>query len=436
MTAAPTYKVTRVARIALPLVCLIGAGFAGTSLYNHAAILYGLNTGPSFCTISEHINCDAVSASKFSTFLGFPLDGYGLVFYLSIFILSLVAFKGRLIPQRLFGNALLLTSLLASLLSIALFFISEFVVGALCILCLGMHFSNFALLILAAALGPDEAFLRRLQNGAATLISLPRSILRAPAAQRVSVWLITLGLCALTSIVLRSPPFIASFIAARSPERAQFEEVIKIAINDWGNQIPVNIQIDESEGLGRDYSRGPIFAPLQLVEFSDYECPACRNFYFPLDDLLKQYADKVHFVFKNYPLDRECNDELDRDMHRSACYAAHFARCAGEQGKFWEVTDYIFRLEELDDPKSKPEVDAAIARASEALNLDGQAIQQCLQSGRQIKKIKQDLSEGSRMGVAGTPSLWLNGRKVKVPNPVILKRLFEKVLSGSAPQQK
>ncbi|MBN8547756.1 MAG: thioredoxin domain-containing protein [Deltaproteobacteria bacterium] len=429
-----SHKFSKLSRFGVPLVCLVGVGFATASLLNHIELMYGLKSGPSFCNISDRVNCDAVSASKYSTPFGIPLDAFGLAFYVGVFILALVSLKDRLLPRRTFWDVLLVLSALSSALSVVLLYISEFLVGALCILCLGMHIANFSLLMLALAFGPSGGFFTRISRGVATLALTPKFVVFAPAGLRLKRWSLSFLIAVLSYVILASPPLVAMMIANSGTNRAQFEEVVKAAIADWSKQVPVDITLN-SEGVNRDYTRGPEFAPLQLVEFSDFECPHCRHLYLAIEELLKEYGDKVHFVFRNFPLDRACNPAMDMEMHRNACSAAVYARCAGEQGKFWPAIDYLFQLPEIDEQKSKEEVDAAILRTTQVLNLDEQAIQECLQSGRQLTRIQQDIAEGERLGVAGTPSVWLNGRKVKVAHGAILKEMFDKILA-SAPIDK
>src|SRR5690606_28441524 len=94
------------------------------------------------------------------------------------------------------------------------------------------------------------------------------------------------------------------------------------------------------QGAWGDYYVGSPQAPIQIVEFFDYECPFCRKFYGTLRDILKDYEGKYLLVYKNFPIDASCNPSIKFKAHEHACYAAHVARCAGEQGKFHEVLGY------------------------------------------------------------------------------------------------
>lgn len=415
----------------IPAVCFIGACFAFASLWNHTGLRYGLQVGPSFCNIGGYVNCDAVTQSKYSSLFGLPLEGYGLAFYLSLFVLSCLAAKDRFIPKKEFIDVLVVSSLLASIFSLVLLYISTVIIKALCILCVGMHFTNFTLLLIAWGMDRQRGFRLRVAQGAATLARLPVIIASSsdafPRARRISLALIVLLLVAFVLFLL--PPLVARAIASRSPQQQTISEVLAMAVNDWKSQPLVDIPV-VTEGAFRDFSKGSSFAPFRLVEFSDYECPACRIFHAGLSEILRDFGDRIHFVHKNYPLDSAYNPVMDVPMHPNACFLANAARCAGEQDKFWEMNEAIFTLPEIDEDSASAEVIAAAYAAASNLNLDVDALKACIESGRQLEKVRQDIVEGERLGLSGTPSLWLNGRKVKLANPKILRRLLEN-LSGS-----
>ena len=140
------------------------------------------------------------------------------------------------------------------------------------------------------------------------------------------------------------------------------------------------------------YVRGSRDAEVVVVEFADYECPYCVQVNPHLQQLKKDYGDKVAEVFKDFPL----------PMHHKAQKAAEAARCAGEQGKFWEYHDVLFSsggalgVQQL-------KMDAR------ALKLDGERFDQCLDNGEMAAAVKKDFEEGKSMGLTGTPSFFVNG---------------------------
>jgi protein-disulfide isomerase len=139
------------------------------------------------------------------------------------------------------------------------------------------------------------------------------------------------------------------------------------------------------------YRLGPQNAPVQLVEFADYECPYCQKVHVELALLRAQFGDKVAVIFKDLPL----------PMHSSAEKAAEAARCAGAQGKFWEFHDSLFETKKLQVADLKQE--------ARNLNLDGARFDKCLDSGEQAALVQKDLIQGKHLGLTGTPSFFANG---------------------------
>jgi protein-disulfide isomerase len=136
---------------------------------------------------------------------------------------------------------------------------------------------------------------------------------------------------------------------------------------------------------------GSANAPVQLVEFADYQCPYCQKVHDELKQLRGELGDKVALVYKDYPL----------PMHSQAEKAAEAARCAGAQGKFWEFHDALYENKKLQIPDLKEE--------ARTLKLDTARFDKCLDSGEQAATVKKDLTEGQHLGLSGTPSFFANG---------------------------
>jgi protein-disulfide isomerase len=148
-------------------------------------------------------------------------------------------------------------------------------------------------------------------------------------------------------------------------------------------------------------STGPAGAPVTIVEFTDYQCPYCHRAQGVIDELLGRYSGKVRLVHLDFPL----------DGHPGAVPAARAARCAGEQGRFWE---YHRNLMTAPGPLDETDLEG---RAS-ALHLNASAFGACLSSGRHDAAIQASLRQGEAMGVTGTPAYFVNGRMLAGARPI------------------
>lgn len=151
-------------------------------------------------------------------------------------------------------------------------------------------------------------------------------------------------------------------------------------------------------------SIGRADAPLTLIEFSDFQCPFClRHVRETFAKIRASYVDtgKVRYVFRHYPI---------QSLHAQAWAGARAAECAQRQGKFWELHDRLFA-----NPKQMSDADLEKYAQSEGLNMI--SFKQCYSDPAVTAKITQDLDDGTRAGVTGTPMFFLgtveNG-KVKV----------------------
>lgn len=162
------------------------------------------------------------------------------------------------------------------------------------------------------------------------------------------------------------------------------------------------------------YVEGSKNSPVTLVEFADYECPYCQRITPELKKLEKEYGDRLAVVYKDFPL----------PMHHTSQKAAEAARCAGEQGKFWEYHDVLFYSKQL-------QVDELKAHAR-VLKLDGDQFDKCLDDGAEAAPVKKSLEEAKKIGLTGTPSFFVNGHFFSgAADYTVLKEMVEMQLASS-----
>lgn len=159
---------------------------------------------------------------------------------------------------------------------------------------------------------------------------------------------------------------------------------------------------------------GPSVAPVTIVEFSDFQCPFCQRVQSTLKALLKEYPDSVRLVYRDFPIPQ---------LHKDAKKAAEAARCAAEQGKFWEYHDLLFA-----NPAKQKETD--LKRYAADLKLDNDRFAQCLATGRYAKVVERGMADGKKIGVTGTPAFFVNGIPLVGAQPLEqFKALIDQELS-------
>ena len=160
--------------------------------------------------------------------------------------------------------------------------------------------------------------------------------------------------------------------------------------------------------------RGAPNAPVTIVEFSDFECPFCKQSHAALKQVLEKYRGKVNLVYRDFPLDM---------IHPRARAAAEAARCAHDQGRFWDYHDALF----TEAPKLGSD---DLQRYATQVGLDVTKFAACLASGVHKTAVQRDIEEGSKLGVNGTPAFFINGRPLHGSQPLeAFARMIEEELA-------
>jgi protein-disulfide isomerase len=142
-------------------------------------------------------------------------------------------------------------------------------------------------------------------------------------------------------------------------------------------------------------------APIQIVEFSDFQCPYCSQAAETVREVEKRYGDKVSVVYRHFPL----------PMHAQAHRAAEASQCANDQGGFWAFHDALFA-------DQKAWTDDDLKGYAKSTGLDVKRFNKCLESGQHVATVDDDMAAGHRAGMGGTPGFYINGIVVSGSRPV------------------
>jgi protein-disulfide isomerase len=167
--------------------------------------------------------------------------------------------------------------------------------------------------------------------------------------------------------------------------------------------------------VGTAFTRGPAGAPVTLVEYGDFHCPFCKRVQPTITAVLAKYGTKIRMVYKDFPLD---------NLHPQARAAAEAARCAGEQGKFWEFHDKIYAG---DADATAPTMQSY----AQQVGLDAAKFEACRSTRKYQSQVQADGVEGTKLGVSGTPGFFINGRFLSGAQPLeAFTKIIDEELAG------
>lgn len=182
-----------------------------------------------------------------------------------------------------------------------------------------------------------------------------------------------------------------------------------------GRPVPEDFNKQHNIPVGDSPVQGEVDAPVTITGFLDLECPFSGHFQPVIDEVIAAYPGKVKYVVKNFPL----------SFHQRAKPAAKFLLAAGEQNKYWEMFTLILK-------DNKDLSDAKLNQIAKSLELDLNRIKEDLKKhdAEWDKLIWDDYNLGNKVEVAGTPTYYINGRKVKGRDLAAFKAVIEPILKG------
>ncbi len=377
MHSTPSFRTIPLRLIFLNLLSFSGVG-VGIGLTQHFYdVRQGVSGFKSFCNIAQTMNCDRVAASPFAeVFGGFPISSFAVGWFLTVFILSLIAYNP--FWRRETVRACFLISGIGILISIPYFLIMKFQLQTYCLLCLVLDALSLASCMVAFALKPEGIKKHPLNP---TQWKTMGGILAS------SLFLSVLGLTSLKGASIQAP---------------DLTELVNSVLNS------PTLSMQSEAGLP---SIGPYEAPITVVEFSDFQCPYCKIGALALNSTMNRYPNKIRVIFRNFPLDHSCNSLSPQTVHPQACQAAKAALCAHEAGKF----DLAYQ--ELFENQTLLFSTGGLFKILQDAHLTENAAPKCLESSLTQASIDRDIEEAKRLGVTSTPTFFINGHKMEGAYP-------------------
>ena len=346
-----------------------------------AVIYYSANFDqyalPSFCSVSELIDCDGVARTVESQFFGVPLAYWGMFLYAFIIMLLLVDWLKK-IPflkfLEVFKNKyhyIASLGIISFTISMILLCVSLFGIHKICVMCVVTYIINLCIGIVAVW-GIEGKFIAAIKQSVIDFIDALK-----PLPYRIAFIVVMLIAGSFLGWTYTS----AKFSPALKSQR-QIGEFIKAKENKYA--IKGNV-------LGSDAQDA-----LVVNVYSDYRCPICAVFNMMIHKVASEF-ENVRIEHHSLPLDTECNKYMTQEFHKGSCILAKYAQAAHNQGKFWEVNSLFFDKK----PASEDEIIEMLENSSFGLDMD--KLKKDAYSQDVNKVIQEDIDYAVKHGQIGTP---------------------------------
>lgn len=352
---------------------LLLAGLADSIYLSvHHYLVYTNIEYESFCAISKAINCDTVSQSPYSIFLGIPVAVWGVAGYLFCLLLLPFACSASAGKKRMWPLFFTI-SLVFSVISVGFAVISTLYVRSYCIMCILSYGINFLLLfyswMITRRFGEKEGMIEGLRQDIKFVLNKKRLFFSLYISYAVLV----------ISLIVFFPAY-------------------------W-NLMPPPLSADIPKGItedGHPWIGGSEKPELVITEFTDYLCFQCRKMHFMLRRLVENNPGKIRLVHRHYPMDHRYNPLVKEPFHVGSGDMSLLAIYAAKEGKFWEMNDILLGVNISGD-----EID--IKKLGEKTGLDAGKLASSRYENRIRRVLWLDIKDGLKAGITGTPAYMIDG---------------------------
>jgi uncharacterized membrane protein/protein-disulfide isomerase len=376
------------ARFALACAVL-GLAASAWAANVHYHLLYD-PTYTSFCDVNATVSCTTVYQSRFSTVRGMPVAILGAIWFAVAGLLALGGLTARDSVRESIPGYLFVLSTAGLAVILYLGYASFFLIKAVCILCLTTYAAVIGLFLV---------------SGAATSIPMTTLPRRAARDARVLVG----SPLALLLVIL--------FFAGAATTLAFFPRETVTASGEHVAPAPSQNQTNEFERWYSSQPRVPLIIPsdgakVLVVKFNDFQCPACGQSYQQYKPVFAKYDAQqpgaVKLVLKDYPLNRDCNDNMMQTLHPAACDAAVAVRLT-PPAKVAEFEDWLYSHQPA---MTSPSVRQAARDIGGVSDFESKY-------ASILGSVKTDIALGRQLGVKSTPTFFINGVKIEGALPPV-----------------
>lgn len=181
-----------------------------------------------------------------------------------------------------------------------------------------------------------------------------------------------------------------------------------VALMFWGvNGASINPPFELGVVHSLDHVKGNASSTVVIIEYSDFECPACRTYYSVTKELTTEFGNQIAFVYRHFPL---------IEIHPNAMLAAQAAEAAGKQSKFWEMHNLLF--EKQNEWASVSDVKPLFESYAKLLGISVEQFKTDFNSQEIKNFIKAQRAHAIKSGLQGTPTFFVNGKQIENPNSV------------------
>lgn len=364
---------------------LLGLGASTVSSYVH----YQLLTEPSytsFCDVSAKVSCTQAYVSRYGSFMGVPVAVGGVIFFALAAVLAGVTGGPRSAARENAGGYIFLLSTVGLAFALYLAWASYIVLGVFCILCAITYASVIGLFVVSggATPFPMTTMPGRAARDLRTLVSTPAAL--------VILLVIGAGSAALVAAFpdeSRAAAVQAEALSTYQPLTADQRRQLEAW---WAVQPREDLPVPPAEGT-----------KVLIVKFSDYQCPACRATHLALKPVLAKYEGQgVQFVLKHYPLEPECNPNTPTMNHFGSCEAAAAYEMAKTTPNLKILDDWFFDHQQ---GLTRDTVRTAALEQAGIKDFDARY-------DAALQTVRTDAGLGALMKVTGTPTVFINGRRI------------------------